>query len=70
VFHSFILETGFDIITPDELKARRVKDLNWGVDLVIDCSGYAPAMEEALLLINPGGKMCIFGVTSPQARIR
>lgn len=63
------LETNFDIITPDELKARRAKDPSWGVDLVIDCSGYAPAMEEALLLISPGGKMCIFGVTSPQARI-
>jgi threonine dehydrogenase-like Zn-dependent dehydrogenase len=70
VFHWFVVGTGFDIITPDELKARRAKDPSWGVDLVIDCSGYAPAMEEALLLINPGGKMCIFGVTSPQARIR
>lgn len=70
MFHSFILETNFDIITPDELKARRTKDTSWGVDLVIDCSGYAPAIEEALQLINPGGKMCIFGVTSPQARMR
>jgi hypothetical protein len=70
MFHWLILETNFDIITPDELKARRAKNPNWGVDLVIDCSGYAPAMEEALLLINPGGKLCIFGVTSPQARIR
>jgi len=63
------LETGFDIITPDELKDRKVKDPSWGVDLVIDCSGYAPAIEQALVLINPGGKMCIFGVTSPEARI-
>ncbi|XP_069684539.1 uncharacterized protein [Periplaneta americana] len=63
------LETGYDIITPEELKTRRAKDLTWGVDLVIDCSGYAPAIEEALDLINPGGILCIFGVSSPQDRI-
>ena len=62
--------TGFDIITPDELKIRRAKDLNWGIDLVIDCSGYAPAIEEAIPLINPGGKLCIFGVASPLAKMR
>ncbi|PNF25813.1 L-threonine 3-dehydrogenase [Cryptotermes secundus] len=61
------LETGFDIITPEELQTRRAKDSSWGVDLVIDCSGYAPAMEEALALINPGGTLCIFGVSSPKA---
>lgn len=70
MFGWFMTETGFDIITPDELKDRRVKDPTWGVDLVIDCSGYAPAIEEALVLINPGGKMCMFGITSPEARIR
>lgn len=63
-------ETGFDIITPDELKDRKVKDPSWGVDVVIDSSGYAPAIEEALVLLNPGGKMCVFGITSPEARIR
>ncbi|KAJ9574653.1 hypothetical protein L9F63_008185 [Diploptera punctata] len=63
------LGTGYDIITPDELKVRRAKDLNWGVDIVIDCSGYAPAIEEAITLINPGGKLCIFGVSSPLAKM-
>jgi threonine dehydrogenase-like Zn-dependent dehydrogenase len=65
-----LTETGFDIINPDELKDRKVKDPSWGVDLVIDCSGYACAIEEALTLIKPGGKMCVFGITSPDARIR
>jgi threonine dehydrogenase-like Zn-dependent dehydrogenase len=65
-----ISETGFDIITPDELKMYRAKDLSWSVDLVIDCSGYAPAMEEALTFINPGGPLCIFGVSSPKAKMR
>ncbi|PSN45209.1 hypothetical protein C0J52_07142 [Blattella germanica] len=63
------LGTGYDIVTPDELKTRRAKDLNWGVDLVIDCSGCAPAIEEAITLINPGGKLCIFGVASPRAKM-
>ncbi|XP_021918601.1 D-arabinitol dehydrogenase 1-like isoform X1 [Zootermopsis nevadensis] len=63
------LETGFEIITPDELKTYRAKDLSWGMDLVIDCSGYAPAMEEALTYINPGGTLCIFGVSSPKAKM-
>ncbi|XP_069684548.1 uncharacterized protein [Periplaneta americana] len=59
------LETGYDIIAPEELKTRKAKDLSWGVDLVIDCSGNAPAMEEALSFINSGGTFCIFGVSPP-----
>ncbi|XP_069684549.1 D-altritol 5-dehydrogenase-like isoform X3 [Periplaneta americana] len=58
-------ETGYDIIAPEELKTRKAKDLSWGVDLVIDCSGNAPAMEEALSFINSGGTFCIFGVSPP-----
>jgi threonine dehydrogenase-like Zn-dependent dehydrogenase len=67
---STVSETGFDIITPHELKMYRAKDPSWGVDLVIDCSGYAPAMEEALTFINPGGTLCIFGVSPPKAKMR
>ncbi|PSN51331.1 hypothetical protein C0J52_15719 [Blattella germanica] len=63
-------DTGFDIVTPQELKKYRSKDEDWGVDLVIDCSGYAPAMEEALKYVNPGGKLCIFGVSSPTATMQ
>ncbi|KAJ9574654.1 hypothetical protein L9F63_008186 [Diploptera punctata] len=63
------LETGFEVITPEELRAKRTHDPEWGVDLVIDCSGYGPAIEESLSLINPGGKLCIFGVTSPETKI-
>jgi len=48
----------------------QTKDLSWGVDLVIDCSGNAAAMEEALTLLNPGGTLCIFGVSSPKAKMR
>ena len=65
-----MLDTGFDIVTPEELKCYRERDEDWGVDLIIDCSGYVPAMEEALKLINPGGKLCIFGVSSPTALMK
>ena len=65
-----VSETGFDIITPNDIKIYQAKDLSWGVDLVIDCSGNAPAMEEALTLLNPGGTLCIFGVSSPKAKMR
>lgn len=63
------LETGFDIITPNDIKTYQAKDLSWGVDFVIDCSGNAAAMEEALTLLNPGGTLCIFGVSSPKAKM-
>ncbi|XP_069685586.1 uncharacterized protein [Periplaneta americana] len=64
------LDTGFDIVSPAELKAYRTRDPDWGVDLVIDCSGYVPAMEEAVTYLNPGGKLCMFGVSSPDAKMR
>ncbi|CAG2062626.1 unnamed protein product, partial [Timema podura] len=63
------LETNFEIISPKELKAKKQADSSWGVDLVIDCSGHAPAIEEALMLLRSGGTLCIFGVTSSEARI-
>ncbi|XP_069684513.1 uncharacterized protein [Periplaneta americana] len=63
------LETGFDIITPTELKARKAQDTEYGFDLIVDCSGYAPAMEESLDLLKHGGKLCIFGITSPEAKM-
>nr|CAD7613936.1 unnamed protein product [Timema genevievae] len=64
------LETNFEIISPKELKAKKQADSSWGVDLVIECSGHAPAIEEALMLLRSGGTLCIFGVSSSEARIR
>lgn len=66
----YLSDTGFDIVSPAELKAYRTRDPDWGVDLVIDCSGYVPAMEEAVTYLNPGGKLCMFGVSSPDAKMR
>ncbi|KAG8327616.1 hypothetical protein J6590_015647 [Homalodisca vitripennis] len=49
-----------------------MKDSNpqWGVDLCVDCSGSCHAMEEAMSLLNPCGRLYIFGVASPEAKIR
>jgi len=58
------LNTGYKIVAPQELAS------DYRADLVIDCSGAAPAIEKALDLLAPGGKLCVFGVASPKARVR
>ncbi|XP_066991012.1 uncharacterized protein [Anabrus simplex] len=63
------LETDFEAIKPSELKVRKAANPDWGFDLVVDCSGYGPAIEEAVTLLNSGGKLCIFGVASPETKI-
>lgn len=64
------LETGFECISPDELKQRQQNDSEYLFDLVVDCSGFAPAIEQGYQLLAYGGKLCIFGVAPPHAKIR
>lgn len=40
---------------------RRESD-GWGADVVFECSGYRPAMEEIFDLICPGGKVALVGI--------
>ncbi|GJQ78947.1 hypothetical protein Trydic_g10254, partial [Trypoxylus dichotomus] len=61
------LETGFDAITPEELQTRQSKGITY--DLIIDCSGFGPAVENAVDLLNWGGKLCLFGVAAPHTKI-
>lgn len=63
-----IVDTDYDAITPEELKSRQEKGILY--DVVIDCSGYGPAIENAINLLNFGGKLCIFGVAPPDVKIR
>lgn len=63
------LGTGFQCITPEELKQRHEKDHDYLFDVVIDCTGSAPAIEHAFSLLNAGGILCIFGVAPPHAKI-
>ncbi|KAK5638218.1 hypothetical protein RI129_012513 [Pyrocoelia pectoralis] len=63
------LDTDFDQVTPDELKERHDKDNDYLFDVIIDCSGDAPAIEHAFSLLNKGGKLCLFGCASPHSKI-
>ncbi|XP_015595006.1 D-arabinitol dehydrogenase 1 isoform X2 [Cephus cinctus] len=56
------LELDYEVKAPAELKGREY-------DLAIDCSGSGPAMESAVPLLGRGGRLCVFGVASPQAKL-
>lgn len=67
----YFLDTGFTIASPDEIKKSFMNNgLSTGVDVVIDCSGYGPAIEQNFNLLSRGGKICLFGVCSPETKIR
>lgn len=51
----------YDVKSPSELKGE--------FDIAVDCSGFGPAMEAAVPLLGPGGRLCIFGVAHPQAKL-
>ncbi|XP_063926519.1 D-altritol 5-dehydrogenase-like [Zophobas morio] len=63
------LNTGYKLITPNQLKEKQAADPNYLFDVIIDCSGFPPAIEHAISLLNSGGKLCIFGVAPPHGRI-
>lgn len=51
----------YDVKSPSEVKGD--------FDIAVDCSGSGPAMEAAVSLLGPGGRLCIFGVAHPQAKL-
>ncbi|XP_012263937.2 sorbitol dehydrogenase-like [Athalia rosae] len=57
------LNLDFKAVSPAELKGREF-------DLAIDCSGSGPAIESAIPLLGKGGRLCIFGVASPQTEVK
>lgn len=63
-------DTGYDLITPNELEERKLCLDNYFFDLILDCSGSAKAIEKSIDLLNPGGKLCIFGVAAPDATMQ
>lgn len=58
------------MISPAELKKNQEADPEYLFDLIIDSSGYAPAIEYAVTLLQQGGKLCCFGVAGPDDEIR
>ncbi|XP_071573995.1 sorbitol dehydrogenase [Temnothorax nylanderi] len=52
-----------------DYKVKSPTELKEDFDLAVDCSGSAPAMELAMSLLNPGGRLCVFGVANPKAKL-
>ncbi|XP_054276162.1 uncharacterized protein LOC128995239 [Macrosteles quadrilineatus] len=63
------LNTGYPCYSPDQILSLKSSEPHWGVDVCVDCSGSGRAMQDALPLLRPGGKLCIFGVASPDTTI-
>jgi len=63
------LNTGYDLLTPDQLRQKAASDPDYLFDVVIDCSGFPPAIEQAVPLLNSGAKLVCFGVCPPHGRI-
>uniref|UniRef100_A0A1B6DVG1 Enoyl reductase (ER) domain-containing protein n=1 Tax=Clastoptera arizonana TaxID=38151 RepID=A0A1B6DVG1_9HEMI len=63
------LETNFNCVSPDDINTMKNSREGFGVDLCIDCSGNGQAIQDAISLLRPGGKLCIFGVSSPDTKI-
>lgn len=64
-----VTDTGYTLLTPDQLKKNQKADPEYLFDVVIDCSGFPPAVEHAVSLLQRGGKLCCFGVAPPHGRI-
>jgi len=57
------LETGFSVLSPDEMAAKEegVDHEQNGFDVVVECSGFPPALEKAVGLTARGAAVVIFG---------
>jgi len=58
----FFTDLGYTLTSPNALAAQ-----NPSFDLVVDCSGSAAAMQQAIKWLNMGGKLMVFGVANPKA---
>ena len=59
------------MITPEQLRKNAYDDpVSYAFDVVIDCSGSPPAIEQGISLLNFGGKYCQYGVAPPNSRIQ
>lgn len=61
---------GLHVVSPDELAAKKAADRDFGFDVVIDCSGAIPALESGFELLKPRGKLIVFGIAAPDAKMR
>lgn len=55
-------------VLPVNVRSRSLVDVvrresdGWGADVVLECSGHAPAMAEMFDLVCPGGKVALVGI--------
>jgi len=52
-----------------DYQVKNSSELKEEFDLAMDCSGNAPAMELAMSLLSHGGRLCVFGVANPKAKL-
>ena len=68
------LRLGYRALSPAELAAE-FQDMSEeqvsadGLDMVIDCSGFCPAIEQAAGFLRRGGALCLFGMAPSQGRV-
>jgi len=68
------LNLGFSTVTPTQLAEQygQLTDAELAVDglqMVIDCSGCCPAIEQAAGWLRMGGALCLFGIAPPAGRV-
>ena len=69
---SILLDTGYKITEPTALAEEMdgVDAENYGFDTIIECSGYPPALEQALAWTKRGATAMVFGCAPPGKSIK
>lgn len=59
-----------DEVTPDEIRSCLMdKTRGVGANVIMDCTGYAPVVNDWIDLVAPGGTYSIPGIATPQSQI-
>jgi 2-desacetyl-2-hydroxyethyl bacteriochlorophyllide A dehydrogenase len=59
-----------EIVMADNALGERLKKIApYGFDVVIDCTGIAPVMQNSIKYVKNGGKYLVFGVCGPHDKI-
>lgn len=65
-----ISDLGYKCTEWQEILDAAKKDPDFKIDLCIDCSGNANAIQAAIPLLQAGGTLLIFGVADPSKTIQ
>jgi 2-desacetyl-2-hydroxyethyl bacteriochlorophyllide A dehydrogenase len=57
------------VMADNALEGRLKKIAPYGFDVVIDCTGIAPVMQNSIKYVKNGGKYLVFGVCGPHDKI-